>query len=277
MMSNDGDVLDYVEVVGRGQALSKPSAPCLAVPTTAGTGSEVTRNAVLGVPERHVKVSMRSSLMLPRVAVIDPELTYDLPSHLTASTGMDALTQTIEPFVSSRANPVTDGFCREGIARAARSLVRAWRDGDPESRADMALASLCGGLALANAGLGAVHGLAGPMGGMIHAGHGAIVSALLSHATAVNISAMRRRDLSVARYDDVAQLLTGTTSARADDGVRWLEELGATLRVASLTRLGLRDDQVDDLVEKASHASSMKGNPVTLDNSEIREIVRRAM
>jgi alcohol dehydrogenase class IV len=141
----------------------------------------------------------------------------------------------------------------------------------------MALASLCGGLALANAGLGAVHGLAGPMGGMIHAGHGAIVSALLSHATAVNISAMRRRDLSVARYDDVAQLLTGTTSARADDGVRWLEELGATLRVASLTRLGLRDDQVDDLVEKASHASSMKGNPVTLDNSEIREIVRRAM
>jgi alcohol dehydrogenase class IV len=249
----------------------------LAVPTTAGTGSEVTRNAVLGVPERHVKVSMRSSLMLPRVAVIDPELTYDLPSHLTASTGMDALTQTIEPFVSCRANPVTDGFCREGIARAARSLVRAWRDGDPESRADMALASLCGGLALANAGLGAVHGLAGPMGGMIHAGHGAIVSALLSHATAVNISAMRRRDLSVARYDDVAQLLTGTTSARADDGVRWLEELGATLRVASLTRLGLRDDQVDDLVEKASHASSMKGNPVTLDNSEIREIVRRAM
>lgn len=277
MMANDGDVLDYVEVVGRGRPISKPSAPCIAVPTTAGTGSEVTRNAVLGVPEQHVKVSMRSPLMLPRVALVDPELTYDLPSRLTASTGLDALTQTIEPLVSSRANPLTDGICREGITRAARSLVRASEDGNPSSRADMALASLCGGLALANAGLGVVHGLAGPLGGMIHAGHGEIVAALLPHAVAVNIDAMHRRDLSLARYDEVARLLTGLPTVLAGDGAKWLQELCAQLHVTTLSRLGLRVNQVDDLVEKAQRASSMKGNPVTLDASEVREIVRRAM
>ena len=166
LLTNGGDPLDYLEVVGRGRPLTRPSAPYVAVPTTAGTGSEVTRNAVLLSPEHRVKVSLRSHLMLPRLALVDPELTRTLPPEVTASTGMDALTQLIEPYVSNRANPMTDAICREGMRRAARSLLRAYEHGeDPEAREDMSLASLFGGMALANAKLGAVHGFAGPIGG----------------------------------------------------------------------------------------------------------------
>ncbi len=166
LLTNPGDALDYLEIVGRGQALGIPSAPCIAVPTTAGTGSEVTRNAVLSSPEHGVKASLRSPSMLPRLAVVDPELTLDLPPEITATTGLDALTQLIEPFVSIKANPLTDLYCQEGLRRATRSLRRACDQGnDVEARGDMSLASLLGGMALANAGLGAVHGFAAAIGG----------------------------------------------------------------------------------------------------------------
>ena len=213
-----GELLDYVEIIGRGQALTKPSAPFIAIPTTAGTGSEVTRNAVLASPEHRVKVSLRSPLMLARVALVDPELTYDLPPALTASTGLDALTQLIEPFVCLRANPMTDGLCVEGMRRAARSLRVAFTDGQNKSaREDMAVASLFGGLALANAGLGAVHGFAGPIGGMFPAPHGAVCAALLPHVMTANIRALRQRapgSEALRRYDKVARLLTGSTQQR---------------------------------------------------------------
>ena len=166
LLANPGDVLDYLEVVGGGKPLSRPAVPFLAVPTTAGTGAEATRNAVLDVPEHGVKVSLRSPHLLPRLAVVDPELTLSLPPEVTAYTGMDALTQLIEPFVSNAANPFTDGVCREGLARAARSLAIAYRDGsDLAAREDMAIAALFSGFALANARLGAVHGFAGVLGG----------------------------------------------------------------------------------------------------------------
>ena len=129
MLTNEGGLLDYVEIIGRGQPLTKLSVPFIAIPTTAGTGTEVTRNAVLASPEHKLKVSLRSPLMLARVAVVDPELTYDLPPALTASTGLDALTQLIEPFVCNRANPMTDGLCVEGLRRAARSLRIAFSKG----------------------------------------------------------------------------------------------------------------------------------------------------
>ena len=194
MLANPGDLLDYLEVIGRGQALAKPSAPFIAIPTTAGTGSEVTRNAVLASPEHRVKVSLRSPLMLPRVAVVDPELTCDLPPAITASTGLDALTQLIEPYVCSRANPMTDALCVEGIRRAARSLRAAFAEGrNAAARADMAVASLFGGLALANAGLGAVHGFAGPIGGQFPAPHGAVCAALLPQVMEANLRALRQR------------------------------------------------------------------------------------
>ena len=195
MLANDGELLDYVEIIGRGQALTKPSAPFIAIPTTAGTGSEVTRNAVLASPEHKLKVSLRSPLMLAKVAVVDPELTYDLPPALTASTGLDALTQLIEPFVCCARKPDDRRFMRRRHPpRRAVVARRRFTDGQNKSaREDMAVASLFGGLALANAGLGAVHGFAGPIGGSFPAPHGAICAALLPHVMAANLRALRQR------------------------------------------------------------------------------------
>lgn len=206
MLTNTGAIEDYLEVVGAGKPLKNPSVPHIAVPTTAGTGAEVTRNAVLAVPDKQVKVSMRSPLMLPKVALVDPLLTGAMPPELTAATGLDALTQLAEAFVSCKANPLTDGLCREGLQRAGRSLRRAFDDGtDSEARCDMAISSLFSGLALANAKLGAVHGFAGPLGGMLGAPHGVICGKLLPFVTAVNVRALGDRAAdspAMARFDE---------------------------------------------------------------------------
>lgn len=282
MLANDGELLDYLEIIGRGRALTKPSAPFIAIPTTAGTGSEVTRNAVLASPEHKLKVSLRSPLMLAKVAIVDPELTYDLPPSLTASTGLDALTQLIEPFVCKRANPMTDGLCAEGMRRAARSLRMAFNDGRNKSaREDMAVASLFGGLALANAGLGAVHGFAGPVGGSFPAPHGAICAAVLPHVMAANIHALRQRDTTggdaLRRYDEVARMLTGNAGATADDGVKWVRELVGDLQIKPLGTYGIREEHVADLVAKVANASSVKANPIALTAGELTETLRRAL
>jgi alcohol dehydrogenase class IV len=281
MLTNDGELLDYLEVIGRGKALTKPSAPFIAIPTTAGTGTEVTRNAVLTSPEHKVKVSLRSPLMLAKVALVDPELTHDLPPALTASTGLDALTQLIEPYVSWRANPLTDGLCREGIVRAARSVRVAFSDGKNKSaREDMSVASLFGGFALANAGLGAVHGFAGPIGGMFPAPHGAVCAALLPHVMATNLRALQQRASggeTLQRYEDVARLLTGKPHASADDGVNWVAELVRGLKIPPLGSYGLKPEQVSDVVAKATNASSMKANPITLTAEELAETLRAAL
>jgi alcohol dehydrogenase class IV len=281
MLSNDGELLDYLEIIGHGKALAKPSAPFIAIPTTAGTGSEVTRNSVLASPEHKVKVSLRSPLMLPKLALIDPELTYDLPPALTASTGLDALTQLIEPFVSSRANPMTDGLCEEGLRRAARSLRRAFNDGQNKSaREDMAVASLFGGFALANAGLGAVHGFAGPIGGMFPAPHGAVCAALLPQVMAANLRALRQRapgGEALRHYDEVARLLIGNAGATADDGVNWVRQLVGDMQIKQLGAYDIREEHVADLVAKAANASSMKANPIALTPDELAETLRQAL
>ncbi len=281
MLANDGELLDYVEIIGRGRALTKPSLPFVAIPTTAGTGSEVTRNAVLASPEHKLKVSLRSPLMLARVAVVDPELTHDLSPALTASTGLDALTQLIEPYVCLRANPLTDGLCGEGLRRAARSLRLAFNDGQNKSaRENMAAASLFGGLALANAGLGAVHGLAGPIGGGFTAPHGAVCAALLPHVMDTNLRALWQRapaSEALRRYDQVARWLTGNPGAAGDDGVKWVRELVADLQIKPLGLHGIRAEHVADLVARAANASSMKANPIALTPEELTEILRAAI
>ncbi|PTX95726.1 iron-containing alcohol dehydrogenase [Opitutus sp. ER46] len=280
LLTNPGDPTDYLEVVGKGQALQHAAAPCIAIPTTSGTGAEVTRNAVLASREHRVKVSLRSALMLPRVALVDPELTYGLPPAITAATGFDALTQLIEPYVSSRANPLTDALCVDGLRRVARSLRRAVEHGaDPAAREDMALASLYGGLALANAGLGAVHGFAGPIGGAFPAPHGAVCAALLPHATAMNLHALRQRAPEsplLRKYDEVARLLTGRSQASSDDGVAWLEQMVGALGIPRLATYGLKPSDTADLVGAAMKASSMKANPLPLTPDECREILERA-
>jgi alcohol dehydrogenase class IV len=281
MLTNPGDPLDYLEVIGRGQPLAHAPAPFIAVPTTAGTGSEVTRNAVLGSPEHQVKASLRSASMLPRLALVDPELTLSLPRSVTASTGLDALTQVIEPYVSARANRMTDLFCIEGLRMIATALPAAYQNGnDLAARASMAWAALLGGLALANAGLGAVHGFAAPVGGMFPAPHGAICAAVLPYAMKVNVEALRSRapgSQALERYEDVSRLLTGRPQATADDGVRWIAETCRQFEIPPLSAYGVREEHIPDLVVKASQTSSMKGNPIMLTAEELRQIALAAL
>jgi alcohol dehydrogenase class IV len=281
LLANGGDPLDYLEVIGRGQPLTRPSVPCIAIPTTAGAGAEVTRNAVLASPEHGVKVSLRSPFMLPRLAIVDPELTYSLPPEVTASTGLDALTQLIEPFTSIRANPLTDALCREGMGRVARSLRRAYEHGDDATaREDMALASLFGGLALANAGLGAAHGFASVIGGMYPAPHGAVCAAFLPAVMAANLRALRQRQpdaAALARYREVAALLTGDLVATAEDGIRWVSDLAGALQIRGLAAYGVARSDFDRLVEKTAVASSTKANAIVLTPGELRKILEEAL
>ena len=281
LAANGGDPLDYMEVVGKGLPLAKPSVPLIAIPTTAGTGSEATRNAVLASPKHGVKASMRSLTMIPRLAIVDPELTYGLPPEATASTGLDALTQLIEPFTCNRTNPMVDVFCREGIARVARSLRKAWAEGrNAAAREDMSLASLLGGFALANAGLGVVHGFAGVVGGSFKAPHGAVCAALLPHAMEMNRAALQRREPqspTLGRYDEIACLLTGRADAKAEDGEEWVRELTADLGVPKLAAHGIALRDMTEIVDKTVVASGTKANPILLAREELAAILERAI
>jgi alcohol dehydrogenase class IV len=281
LLTNAGDLFDYLEVIGKALPLKHPAAPFIALPTTAGTGAEVTRNAVLGSKEHRVKVSLRSPLMLPKLAIVDPELTYDLPPDVTAYTGLDALTQVIEPYVCTRANSMTDGWCVEGMRRAARSLRKAVEQGnDKTAREDMAVTSLFGGLALANAGLGAVHGYAAPFGGMFPAPHGAVCAALLPHVMAANIKVLRKSSpgsIALVRYEEIGRLLTGKAQATAEDGVQWVAQLVKDLQVPKLSQYCCSEKNIAEVVGKAAKASSMKANPVELTADELSLILKSAM
>jgi alcohol dehydrogenase class IV len=285
LASNPGNPLDYLEVIGKGQPLQNPPLPFIAVPTTAGTGAEVARNAVLSSPEHAVKVSLRSPLMLAKIALVDPELTYDLPPNITASTGMDALTQLIEPYVSVAANPLTDALCREGIARAGRSLKMAYEGGEEATaaREDMALASLFGGLALTNAKLGLVHGFAGPLGGMFPIPHGVACAVLLPHVMVANIAALRVREAENAffaraleRYTEIGHILIGSEESTAEAGAAWVSELCEALSIPSLSAYGIRSTDFASIVEKTENASSTKGNPLALSRDELFAILENA-
>ncbi|MDM7926347.1 MAG: iron-containing alcohol dehydrogenase [bacterium] len=275
------DPLDYLEVVGRGRPLERPGLPVIAVPTTAGTGAEATFNAVLHSPEHRVKVSLRSPTMMPRVAIVDPGLTLSCPPPVTAASGLDALTQLIEPFTCVRPQALVDGLCREGMRRAAASLRRAFEDGrDITARLDMSIAALFSGMALANARLGAVHGIAAPLGGLTSAPHGAACARLLPETMAVNIRLLRKgRDAagSLERYTETARILTGDPSAEAEAGTEWARGLVESFRIPRLSAWGLSPSDFPAVAEKAGRANSMKGNPVSLGPEEITEILTRAL
>ncbi|MFP4643928.1 MAG: iron-containing alcohol dehydrogenase [Spirochaetales bacterium] len=281
LLTNPGDLSRYLEVVGEGKPITEQPVPYIAVPTTAGTGSEATKNAVISVPEERVKVSVRSPLMLPNCAIVDPSLTLTSPARVTATSGLDALTQLIEAFTSRKATPMTDGFCREGLSRAGRSLRQVWQNpGNERAREDMALASLFSGIALGNAGLGAVHGFAGPLGGLTGAPHGAICAALLGPVTRANLRALESHgngDLTVDRYREAAALVTGNDRAATGDLLEWILETVSMLEVQSLSYLGLDEATIPEAVAKARKSSSMKGNPVTLDEDELAHILKVAL
>lgn len=281
LATNSGEPVDYLEVIGHARLLENAPLPFIAVPTTAGTGAEVTRNAVLGSPEHRAKASIRSTLMFAKVALVDPDLTLDLPREVTVNTGLDALTQVIEPYVSTRANVFTDAFCAEGMKRIAASLTTAVRDGrDRAARESMSFGSLMGGLALANAGLGVVHGFAAPLGGMLDAPHGGLCAAVLPHAITMNIRALRERAAggeTLDRYREAARILTGRVNAEAEDCARYVAELCRQLSVPSLRTYALTPEQIPALVEKVMKASSTKGNPIQLTAQELTEIAERAL
>jgi alcohol dehydrogenase class IV len=274
LMTNGGDPLDYAEVIGKGNPVTKQSAPFIAIPTTAGAGAEATRNAVLVERTRKAKVSLRSHLMLPRLVIIDPATTVSLSAKTTAATGMDALSQLIEPFVSVKANPVTDACCREGIRRAARSLERACtHPEDLGAREDMALAAWLSGMALANAGLGAVHGFAAALGGMCDAPHGLICAQFLAPVCRANISAINPEHPALKKYAEVAKLLTDRDDAAPEDGADWIANLAARLPLRPLNEFGIAKLPSDEIVDAALKSSSMKGNPEPLSREVLAAIL----
>lgn len=264
MSAQSGDLMRYIEVIGEGKPLDAVPLPFIAVPTTAGTGAEATRNAVIASTEHRVKASLRHISMLPRIALIDPELAVDVPPSVTAASGMDALTQCLEAYVCSRAQPMTDALCIDGIQRAIRSLERACQNGhDLDAREDMALCALNSGIALANAGLGAVHGFAAPIGGMFHAPHGAVCAALLAPVWEANSKRVQNR----TKFDQIDSMFAGDTLASLTD----------RLCIPKLSQWGIQDSDLDEIARKAAAASSMKANPVALTHEELLAILREAL
>jgi len=280
LATNKGALTDYLEIIGKGQKLDKTPLPSIAIPTTAGTGAEVTKNSVIKSTEHNVKVSLRSDLMFPNIAIIDPELTLTMPPLITASTGIDALTHLLETFVSCQSNQFIDMLCREGMKRISSSILRAFIDGnDLEARENMAMASMLGGMALANVKLGAVHGFAGPLGGMYPVPHGAVCACLLPAVMEINIATLKEQkmDMQLHKFDEVASILTQNNYAVAQDGVIWVKEMVKKLKIPSLSDFSLSRESFAELIEKARNSSSMKGNPVELNYERLYEILNKSL
>jgi alcohol dehydrogenase class IV len=281
LLTNNGEVLDYIEVVGRGKKISKPSTPVIAIPTTAGTGSEVTKNAVITLVNEKIKASLRSPLMVPRVAIVDPELLISLPPESTAFTGMDALTQVIEPYLSKKANLLIDSLCLPAIRMGYKSLLDCYHHPeDIEAREKMAYVSLVGGIALANAGLGAVHGFAAAIGGMFPIAHGAICACLLPAVIEGNYKAISGRDpgnSALIKYHILAETLPENKGGTVAGLFDCLYKLHDDLHIPKITELGFDTLRISDVVEKASVASSMKANPIQLMDNEIEEMLATSL
>ena len=288
MLTNGGaerDIYDFLEVVGKAMPIEKRPRPFVAIPTTAGPGAELTKNSVLEAGDR--KVSMRHPLMLPDLVIVDPKLTVQMPRDVTAHTGLDALTQCIEPYVCNSPNPVTDSLSMSGIKLGAKSLRRCLEQPeDINARTDMALCAMYGGMALANAKLGAVHGFSGTLGGLLHAPHGAICAALLPHCVKMNVKLLETRVMDenpqsakecLRRYEEVANACLGKDDATVAELVKWIEDLVSFCGVPKLSTFGMKDEDVSESVSKSMQSSSMKGNPVALTVEELEEMLRNAM
>ncbi|ABG32407.1 alcohol dehydrogenase, iron-containing [Roseobacter denitrificans OCh 114] len=273
----DAPVLDHLEGVGKGLPLRAAPLPFVAIPTTAGTGSEVTKNAVIGVPGSGRKVSLRDDRMLARLAIVDPELMDDAPKDVTLASGLDALVQVIEPYLSKRSNPVTDALCREAIPKAAHALARLLEGEDAQARDDMAFASLCGGMALANAGLGAVHGLAGAIGGRSGAPHGLICGRLLGGVLQANRAALSGLNQQAARFDEVAAHLSQAFGIRTPiDAAAWADMLDSW-GLARLGRWMTPDVCLSTVAQDAAVSSSMQANPCTLSEADLVRLIKAVL
>ncbi len=278
LVPNPGELSDYLEVIGLGYPLKEKPLPVIAIPTTSGTGAEVTKNSVIKSEEHKVKVSLRSDFMYPDFAIVDPELMVSMPPQITASTGVDALTHLLETFVSHQSNPFIDMFCEEGMKRISNALEKAYENGDDlQAREEMAMASLLGGMTLANVKLGAVHGFAGPVGGMFPAPHGIICARFLPAVMEMNMEVLKAQNSSLSKYDRIAKILIGNKKAKAQDGIIWVENLLDKLNMPSLSEYGINNKYFPELVNKAKKSSSMKGNPVTLSDEQLMWILEKSV
>ena len=269
-------MMDHLEVVGKGLPLEQAPLPFVALPTTAGTGSEVTKNAVIGVPEHGRKVSLRDNRMLANLAVVDPALTDNTPRAVTLASGLDAVTQVIEPYVSCKANRLTDALCRDAIPQGLRALVTLMDGEDAAARDDLAWTSLCGGLALANSGLGAVHGLAGVIGGMTTAPHGAVCGVLLPHVLAANIAADDLSAQSRKRLEEVRDWIASALTVAPETAFERLAEWSRQCGLPALGEMGVAAEDIERIAEASVTSSSMKGNPVPLSVGQLANIQRAA-
>ena len=274
MIPAPGAAMDHLEVVGKGLPLHADPLPFLALPTTAGTGAEVTKNAVIGLPDHGRKVSLRDDRMIARVAVIDPALTDGCPWAVTLASGLDAVTQVIEPFVSVKANAYSDAISLPAIAPGLRALMRLQHGEDPAARDALAWTSLCGGLALANAGLGVVHGFSGVIGGTTGAAHGAICGALLGPVIAMNRA--RTTGDARARLDRVCTILAEELGCATDEAPAALSHWAHQAGLPRLSALGVAGAEHAALATAAQSASSSKGNPVTLGHDDLCAILAQA-
>lgn len=269
-----GNAMDHLEVVGKALPLAVPPLPFIALPTTSGTGAEATKNAVIGLPDHGRKVSLRDDRMLARLAIIDPALTDRSPRAVTLASGLDAVTQVIEPFVSSKATPFTDAITAPAIPQGLMALKQLMQAENPDARDALAYVSLTGGLALANAGLGAVHGLAGVIGGLCPAPHGAICGALLAPILRLN-RAVATGD-SAQRLDQVFAHIAATFGGTADSAPETLAAWARHAGLPGLTAQGLPPALHAQVADAALTSSSMKGNPVALTTQDLIQALEAA-
>ncbi|MBB4066299.1 iron-containing alcohol dehydrogenase [Gellertiella hungarica] len=270
-----GPIIDYLEVVGTGRVLEDDPLPFIALPTTAGTGAEVTKNAVIGVPEHRRKVSLRDPRMLARLAIVDPALTDNSPRRVTLESGLDAVTQVIEPYISSRANRLTDALCRDAIQSGLSALRILMLREEEAARDQIAWTSLCGGLALANSGLGVVHGLAGPLGGLSEAPHGAICGALLPYALAANRDAVTEPE-KARRIEEVLGFIGQAFETTSGKALSALANWSRASGLMTLGGMGITAQDRQAAAEAALASSSMKANPVPLDQATLLAILEAA-
>jgi alcohol dehydrogenase len=287
LLPHGNSVMDHLEGVGRGVPYRGPSLPFIAVPTTAGTGSEATKNAVLSVRGGDgFKKSFRDESLVPRVAIVDPDLLRTCPQEVVAANGMDAFTQLLESYVSANASPFTDALAWSGMEAFAGGFLDFWQGDERAAAAGRectAYAALMSGITLAQAGLGAVHGLASPLGAFFPTPHGAVCGTLVAESTAINIAALGAREPdnpALRKYAQVGSLMAGRAVADADEArgllVDTLREMVETLQVPKLSAYGLGEGDVDRVVANA-RGGSMKTNPLVLTDDEIADLVRRRM
>lgn len=277
IIPNQGNVYDYVEVLGRCVPLKTKPLPMIAIPTTASTGSEVTRKAVLKSGQDKVKVSLRSPDMIPDVAIVDPTLTYGTEPLISGRGAMETFTHLMESYVCGDPNPLTDMVCEEGMRKLSRAVLPACLQDDRTARADLSFAAMLGGMASTNAKLGAAHGLASALCGKLEAPHSVITARLSPYVMLENINAARLagRDDILHRYTHLAELLTGNSQAKIEDGVAWVEDMLDTLGLPLLSSFGVCNTSFEKVAQDALKSNSIKGNPIPLTKERLVYILNQ--